>query len=73
MFVKNAGNFLHGGATASLVDLVGSAVIYSYGYSSSGVSVEINVSYLDAAYVDVSVTFSFFFYLNLPRFSSFYL
>ena len=51
---KNAGNFLHGGATATLVDLVGSAVIYTYGVSSSGVSVEINVSYLDAAYVDVS-------------------
>ena len=51
---KNAGNFLHGGATASLVDLLGSAVIYTYGVSSSGVSVEINVSYLDSAYVNVS-------------------
>ncbi|KAL1071119.1 hypothetical protein V6Z11_D11G068200 [Gossypium hirsutum] len=47
----NAGNFLHGGATASLVDLVGSAVIYSYGGSTSGVSVEISITYLDAAYV----------------------
>ncbi|XVF62116.1 hypothetical protein PTKIN_Ptkin08bG0191400 [Pterospermum kingtungense] len=51
----NAGNFLHGGATASLVDLVGAAVIYRYGFSSSGVSVEINVSYLDAAYVDEEI------------------
>ncbi|XWS29977.1 hypothetical protein CRYUN_Cryun24cG0077500 [Craigia yunnanensis] len=51
----NAGNFLHGGATASLVDLVGSAVIYTYGVSSTGVSVEINVSYLDAAYVDEEI------------------
>ncbi|XVE86391.1 hypothetical protein DITRI_Ditri18aG0031400 [Diplodiscus trichospermus] len=51
----NAGNFLHGGATASLVDLVGSAVIYTYGVSSSGVSVEINISYLDAAYVDEEI------------------
>lgn len=33
---KNAGNFVHGGATATLVDLIGSAVI-------SRVSVEIIV------------------------------
>ncbi|MBA0769100.1 hypothetical protein Gotri_017865 [Gossypium trilobum] len=50
----NAGNFLHGGATASLVDLVGSAVIYTYGASTSGVSVEISITYLDAAYVGVN-------------------
>ncbi|KAL7231086.1 hypothetical protein ACSBR2_009371 [Camellia fascicularis] len=49
--VKNTGNFLHGGATASLVDVVGSAVIYTVGAPFTGVSVEINVSYLDAAYV----------------------
>ncbi|EOA36278.1 hypothetical protein CARUB_v10010530mg [Capsella rubella] len=47
----NAGNFLHGGATATLVDLIGSAVIYTAGVSHSGVSVEINVSYLDAAFL----------------------
>ncbi|KAJ8766811.1 hypothetical protein K2173_008365 [Erythroxylum novogranatense] len=47
----NAGNFLHGGATATLVDLVGSAVILTAGAQQTGVSVEINVSYLDAAYV----------------------
>jgi len=46
----NTGNFLHGGATATLVDLVGSAVIYTVGAPVTGVSVEINVSYLDAAY-----------------------
>ncbi|XVF17018.1 hypothetical protein REPUB_Repub10bG0080700 [Reevesia pubescens] len=51
----NAGNFLHGGATASLVDFVGSAVIHTYGVTSTGVSVEINVSYLDAAYVDEEI------------------
>jgi len=47
---------LHGGATAALVDVVGSAVIPTVGYSglNTGVSVEINVSYLDAAYLDVS-------------------
>ncbi|XP_010475081.1 PREDICTED: acyl-coenzyme A thioesterase 13-like [Camelina sativa] len=48
----NAGSFLHGGATATLVDLIGSAVIYTAaGVTHSGVSVEINVSYLDAAFL----------------------
>ncbi|CAI9780485.1 unnamed protein product [Fraxinus pennsylvanica] len=47
---KNSGNSLHGGATAALVDIVGSAVIYTMGAPTTGVSVEINVSYLDAAY-----------------------
>ncbi|CAE5956505.1 unnamed protein product [Arabidopsis lyrata] len=51
----NAGNFLHGGATATLVDLIGSAVIYTAGVSHSGVSVEINVSYLDAAFLDEEI------------------
>ncbi|KAF3943487.1 hypothetical protein ACB098_04G054300 [Castanea mollissima] len=51
----NAGNFLHGGATATLVDLVGSAVIFSVGAPATGVSVEINVSYLDAAYADEEI------------------
>ncbi|KAK7410962.1 hypothetical protein VNO78_02236 [Psophocarpus tetragonolobus] len=48
----NAGNSLHGGATAALVDIVGSAAIPAAGHAASttGVSVEINVSYLDAAY-----------------------
>ncbi|CAL5368924.1 unnamed protein product [Camellia sinensis] len=49
----NTGNFLHGGATATLVDIVGSAVICTVGAPFTGVSVEINVSYLDAAYVGV--------------------
>ncbi|XP_055812646.1 uncharacterized protein LOC129882398 [Solanum dulcamara] len=47
----NAGNFLHGGATATLVDILGSAVIHTVGAPSVGVSLEINVSYLDAAYL----------------------
>lgn len=47
----NAGNFLHGGATATLVDILGSAVIHTVGAPFTGVSVEINVSYLDAAFV----------------------
>ncbi|GLT48969.1 hypothetical protein SLA2020_225560 [Shorea laevis] len=50
----NAGKFLHGGATATLVDLVGSAVILTLGLP-PGVSVEINVSYLDAAYADEEI------------------
>jgi len=44
------------------VDLIGSAVIYTAGASHSGVSVEINVSYLDAAFLDVT---SFPSFLNL--------
>ncbi|KAL1188828.1 hypothetical protein V5N11_021988 [Cardamine amara subsp. amara] len=51
----NAGNFLHGGATATLVDLLGSAAIYTTGVPHSGVSVEINVSYLDAAFLDEEI------------------
>ena len=53
---KNSGNSLHGGATATLVDLVGSAAIHTIGANQVGVSVEISVSYLDAAYADVSVS-----------------
>lgn len=52
---KNTHNSLHGGATATLVDLVGSAAIHTMGAPQVGVSVEINVSYLDAAYLDVSM------------------
>ncbi|KAJ8641869.1 hypothetical protein MRB53_018563 [Persea americana] len=47
----NTGNFMHGGATASLVDLVGSAAIFTVA-PASGVSIEINVSYLDSAFLD---------------------
>jgi len=53
---KNGGNFLHGGATATLVDLVGSAAIFTVGAPATGVSVEINVSYLDAAFADVGIS-----------------
>lgn len=51
----NTGNFLHGGATASLVDLMGSAAIFTVGAPTSGVSVEINISYLDSAYLDEEI------------------
>ena len=65
--MQNAGNTLHGGATAALVDVVGSAVIPTVGFTgpNTGVSVEINVSYVDAAYVDVShqlsISFDYWF------------
>ena len=39
-----------------VVDLVGSTVIYSVGTPATGVSVEINVSYLDAAFTVVSIS-----------------
>ncbi|KAI3991909.1 hypothetical protein MKX01_012854 [Papaver californicum] len=51
----NSGNFLHGGATASLVDIIGSAAIFTSGAKTSGVSVEINISYLDSAYLDEEI------------------
>ncbi|KAF6147874.1 hypothetical protein GIB67_014454 [Kingdonia uniflora] len=51
----NTGNFMHGGATASLVDLIGSAVIFTVGAPKTGVSLEINVSYLDAAFLDEEI------------------
>lgn len=45
---------MHGGAVASLVDLVGSAVFFAGGSPKTGVTVEITVSYLDAARANVS-------------------
>lgn len=45
----NSGNFMHGGATASLIDLIGSAVFATLG-NNTGVSLEINISYLDAVF-----------------------
>ncbi|KAH7680786.1 Acyl-CoA hydrolase protein [Dioscorea alata] len=51
----NTGNFLHGGATASLVDIVGSAAFYSVGAVASGVSLEISISYLDSAFVNEEI------------------
>lgn len=60
---------MHGGATASLVDLVGSAAIFTVA-PSSGVSIEINVSYLDSAFLDVS-TSSFLLIFALALISSY--
>ncbi|MQL71128.1 hypothetical protein Taro_003483 [Colocasia esculenta] len=51
----NNGNFLHGGATASLVDIIGSSAFLSAGCPTSGVSMEINISYLDAVYANEEI------------------
>ncbi|XP_022750814.1 acyl-coenzyme A thioesterase 13-like [Durio zibethinus] len=51
----NGENSLHGGVTVTLVDLVSSAAIYTVGAPFPGSSVEINVSFLDAAYADEEI------------------
>ncbi|KAM0872228.1 hypothetical protein ACQ4PT_038861 [Festuca glaucescens] len=51
----NSGSFLHGGATASLVDLVGSAAFYTAGAQTRGSPLEMNISYLDAAFSDEEI------------------
>jgi len=50
---QNSGGFLHGGATASLVDLVASAAFTTAGLRTRGSPLEMNISYLDAAFADV--------------------
>jgi acyl-coenzyme A thioesterase PaaI-like protein len=55
-YFQNSGNYLHGGAITTLVDLIGAAAIPAAGFPwDSGVSLEINVSCLDAAYAHVSI------------------
>ncbi|XP_042497257.1 acyl-coenzyme A thioesterase 13-like [Macadamia integrifolia] len=51
----NSGNFLHGGATAMLVDIIGATTLHTVGGQTTGVSVEINVTYLDAAFADEEI------------------
>ncbi|XVF60935.1 hypothetical protein PTKIN_Ptkin08bG0088000 [Pterospermum kingtungense] len=51
----NGGNYLHGGVIATLVDLVSSAAVYTVGAAFTGTSVEINVSFMDAAYADEEI------------------
>ncbi|MCO5548599.1 hypothetical protein L7F22_002059 [Adiantum nelumboides] len=46
---ENAGDRLHGGAITSLVDIIGSAAIFSMGVPYSGVSVDINVTFMAGA------------------------
>ncbi|WJX57728.1 hypothetical protein P8452_43256 [Trifolium repens] len=51
-YLHNSGNYLHVGAIPTLVDILGAAAILAIGFpSDSGLSIEINVSCLDAAYV----------------------
>ncbi|CAD6261541.1 unnamed protein product [Miscanthus lutarioriparius] len=49
----NSGGFLHGGATASLVDLVASAAFATAGLRTRGSPLEMNISYVDAAFADL--------------------
>ncbi|XP_078159108.1 thioesterase superfamily protein [Carex rostrata] len=51
----NTGKFMHGGATASLVDLVGSAVFYTAGAKTRGAPLEMSIAYLDAAFADEEI------------------
>uniref|UniRef100_A0A1D1YL77 Acyl-coenzyme A thioesterase 13 n=1 Tax=Anthurium amnicola TaxID=1678845 RepID=A0A1D1YL77_9ARAE len=51
----STGNFLHGGAASSLVDILGSVALWSIGRPNSGVSLEINLSHVDAAHADEEI------------------
>uniref|UniRef100_A0A453LP52 Acyl-coenzyme A thioesterase 13 n=1 Tax=Aegilops tauschii subsp. strangulata TaxID=200361 RepID=A0A453LP52_AEGTS len=53
--LTSASNRMHGGAVASLVDLVGSAVIFTGGSPVTGVSLDITVSYLGAAHANEEI------------------
>jgi len=46
--VENAWGTLHGGAIATLVDIVGSLALLTKDHTRGGVSVELNVSYIAA-------------------------
>ncbi|KAL5644183.1 hypothetical protein ACJX0J_000902, partial [Zea mays] len=48
--------YLRSGVTATLADQLGSAVFFCSGLPSSGVSLEISVSFVDAAAVGVRPT-----------------
>lgn len=49
--------YLLSGVTATLADQLGSAVFFSSGVGTSGVSLEISVSYVDTAAVGVRLQF----------------
>ncbi|XP_042501112.1 acyl-coenzyme A thioesterase 13-like [Macadamia integrifolia] len=51
----NSDNFLHGGVTGTLVDIVGALTMETVGAHETGVSVEINITYLDAAFPDEEI------------------
>ncbi|OAY64738.1 Acyl-coenzyme A thioesterase 13 [Ananas comosus] len=54
-FLQNSESYLHSGVIATLADVVGSAVFYSSGFPTSGVSLEISISYLDAAFINEEI------------------
>ncbi|OMO61146.1 hypothetical protein COLO4_33533 [Corchorus olitorius] len=51
----NGSNYLHAGAIATLVDMVTSAVVLTVGARYVGASVEIDVSFMDAAYAEEEI------------------
>ncbi|XP_072972290.1 uncharacterized protein [Typha angustifolia] len=51
----NTGKFIHGGATASLIELVGSAAFYTAGARTRGLPLEMSISYLDAAFANEEI------------------
>ncbi|XP_072990537.1 uncharacterized protein [Typha latifolia] len=51
----NTGKFIHGGATASLIELVGSAAFYTAGARTRGAPLEMSISYLDAAFANEEI------------------
>ncbi|XP_020081864.1 acyl-coenzyme A thioesterase 13-like [Ananas comosus] len=53
--LANSESYLHSGVIATLADVVGSAVFYSSGFPTSGVSLEISISYLDAAFINEEI------------------
>lgn len=76
MALQSPAGYLRSGVTATLADQIGSAVFFCSGLPTSGVSVEISVSFVDAASVGVSETGSLFsrftfwvvFYCGISKF-----
>ena len=54
--VSNFYDTLHGGATSTLVDVVGTMAVLSKDPTKPGVSVELNVSFISAAKIGTNVT-----------------
>ncbi|XP_042515561.1 acyl-coenzyme A thioesterase 13-like [Macadamia integrifolia] len=51
----NSDNFLHGGVTGTLIDMIGGLTMHTVGAQKTGVSVEINVTNLDTAFPDEEI------------------
>jgi acyl-coenzyme A thioesterase 13 len=65
--LQSPAGYLRSGVTATLADQLGSAVFFGSGLPRSGVSVEINVSFVDVATVGVRPAL-FFFCLHILGF-----